>query len=78
MRRGRRQWDAAGWRTRRRVASIGLLTAAATVVALTAGAGAMEGWMWLVPPGTAAAVGVLLFAASRGEPSVTKILGRRD
>jgi hypothetical protein len=64
VRRGRRHWDATDWRTRRRATGITLLAAAGTAVALNAGAGDVAGWMWLIPPGTAAAVGVLLIAAS--------------
>ncbi|MDO8680089.1 MAG: hypothetical protein Q7R30_16315 [Acidobacteriota bacterium] len=57
-------WQALPWAERRRAVGTTLMTAVIVHVGLAAWEGASPGWLWLILPGMAAAVGGLLIAAS--------------
>lgn len=57
-------WRGAGWRERRRAAGLMLSVGAAVHVGLSALVAPPPGWLWLILPGLALAIGVLLLAAS--------------
>ena len=65
-------WQAADWASQRRGLGVLLLAAVATHLVLVLASTAPRGWLWLILPGIAAAVGLLLLAAAPRRPAANR------
>jgi EamA domain-containing membrane protein RarD len=65
-------WREADWAAQRRGLGVLLLTAVATHLVLVLASTTPRGWLWLILPGMASAVGLLLLAAASRRPAANR------